>query len=290
VNDQALKLRELADAGVFDAVAAGLPEPKNRCISIAVTSGKGGVGKTNISLFLAVALARMRKRVLLVDADLGLANVHILLGTAPKRNLSHMVRGECAIHETVTRGPGGIDILPGASGIEAMAALDRTGCVRLRRAFGDFEKGYDFLVIDTAAGIGASVISFAAHVDLPIVVATPEPTSFADAYSLIKVLYDHAAPQIALLVNMAASDREGVETFDRLSTLVVKFLQKGIVSYGSLPFDREVPRYVKKQRVLVLDDPRNRFSEKIQTIAQKVSGLAPLQVHNEGFFSRILGK
>jgi flagellar biosynthesis protein FlhG len=288
VNDQAQRLRELAGTGVFDAVADGAPTPKRRCTSIAVTSGKGGVGKTNIALFLAVALARMRKRVLLVDADLGLANVHILLGAAPRRNLSHMVSGECTVNEIVSKGPLGVDILPGASGIEKMADLDRTALLRLERAFDDFEQGYDFLVVDTAAGIGPSVTGFAARADLPLVVVTPEPTSLADAYSLIKVLYEHGAPQIAVVVNMAASDREGAETFDRLRTLVVKFLRKGIVSYGTLPFDKEVPRYVRKQQVLVLEEPGNRFSERVLAVAWKISGRSPQ--HAKGFFAGIWEK
>jgi flagellar biosynthesis protein FlhG len=283
VNDQALKLRELAVAGAFDRpVAAG------RSRSIAVTSGKGGVGKTNISLFLAVTLARMNRKVLLLDADLGLANVHILLGVAPRLNLSHVVNGECGIEQIVWKGPNGIDLLPGASGIEAMANIDRTGLSRLRQMLCVMERDYDFLIIDTAAGIGSSVTQLVSQADVPLLVMTPEPTSLADAYAMAKVLFERGAERIAVVVNMATSDREGMETFDRLDAIVVKFLKKQVVFYGMLPFDRDVSRYVKKQQLLVMEVPCGRFSEKTQGIAWKVAGARPLR--KESFFMRLWKK
>jgi flagellar biosynthesis protein FlhG len=295
MNDQAQKLREYAGAGMFGAVAVqpALPEaaagcPRPRCTSIAVTSGKGGVGKTNIALFIAVALARMKKRVLVLDADLGLANVHILLGSAPRKNLSHVVSGACSVRDAVYRGPGGIDVLPGAAGMEAMANLDRASVGNLQRMLAVFEQEYDFLIIDTAAGIGSSVTSFASQADLSLLVLTPEPTSLADAYATAKVLFEHGARRIATVVNMTVADREGAETFDRLNTLVVKFLKKGVMLYGTLPFDREVPRCVRKQQVLVLEDPGSRFSEKIQSVAWKLSGMSPAR--HDGFFSRLWKK
>jgi flagellar biosynthesis protein FlhG len=290
VIDQAQKLRDLASAGVFDKSVVPLPvtdnDPTgNRCRSIVVTSGKGGVGKTNISLFLAVTLARMRKRVLLLDADLGLANVHILLGTAPRLTLANVVRGECEIGEIIGQGPNGIDLLPGASGIEAMANLDQTGLARLRGMLGTLEQNYDFMIIDTAAGIGSSVTQLALHADLPLLVMTPEPTSLADAYAMAKVLFEHGAERIAVIVNMATTDREGMETFDRLAALVVRFLKKQVVLYGTLPFDRNVSRYVKKQQLLVLHDPGGKLAEKNLAIARKISGLPPAK--KTGFFTRV---
>jgi flagellar biosynthesis protein FlhG len=296
VNDQAKKLRELAERGVFDnGIAVAAPpeatidrKEKSRCVSVAVTGGKGGVGKTNVALFIAVAIARMKKRVLLLDADLGLANVHILLGAAPRFNLSHMVRGECTINEALWKGPAGIDVLPGASGIEAMANLDRTGVGRLRSTLAEFECAYDYFIMDTAAGIGDSVTQFASRADLPLLLLTPEPTALADAYATAKVLYERGAQRIAVIVNMASSDREGTETFDRLNTLVVKFLQKGLTFFGCLPFDREVVRYIKRQQLVVLEDPLGRFSEKIQAVAWKLTGLPP-PPDRRGFFARFWG-
>jgi flagellar biosynthesis protein FlhG len=289
VTDQAKNLRDLAGAGAFDAVpGTASPDTGGRCRSIAVTSGKGGVGKTNISLFLAVTIARMNKKVLILDADLGLANVHILLGAAPRFNLAHVVRGECAIEQILGKGPNGIDLLPGASGIEAMANIDPTGVARLRNMLGILERNYDFMIIDTAAGIGSSVTELASHADLPLLVMTPEPTSLADAYSMAKVLFEHGAKRIAVVVNMATSDREGIETFDRLAALVVKFLKKQVLLYGILPFDRDVSRYVKKQQLLVLEDPGGKLAGKSRAIAWKISGLAP--VEKESFFTRLWKK
>ena len=293
MSDQAQRLRELAKSGVFESTIA-VPDganvmrgaPYRGCTVIAVTSGKGGVGKTNIALFLSIALARLNKRVLLVDADLGLSNVHLLLGIAPRRNLSHVVSGECGLEAIVTRGPGNVDLVPGAGGIEAMADLSGSKIAELRRMFHGFEQSYDFMIIDSAAGIGASVVGMAQCADLSLVVLTPEPPSLADAYAMVKVLHGHGARHCGSIVNMALSDREAEETFDRLDTLVVKFLQKRVRSYGSLPFDRDVARYVKKQRVIVLDDPNGRFAGRLGDIAARIAALP--QRRRGGFFGRVL--
>ncbi|MBN2036815.1 MAG: MinD/ParA family protein [Chitinispirillaceae bacterium] len=289
MSDQASTLRELAHTGRFQSEDVIRSEPRahrfrQRCMSIAVTSGKGGVGKTNIALSLAVALSRMKKKVLLFDADFGLANLHLLLGVAPAHSLLHVVRGERAIEQVLWDGPMGIDIIPGASGIEAMANMDAASQERLSSALERMEQSYDFMIIDTAAGIGGAVIRFASLSDLPLLVLTPEPTSLADGYATIKILFEKGMGRIGALVNMAASDREGIETFDRLNTLVVKFLKKRVVPYGILPYESDVPKSVKRQQVLVLDKPGSRFSEKIQTVAWKVSGMS--SVSKESFFCR----
>jgi flagellar biosynthesis protein FlhG len=175
MNDQAYKLRELAGAGMFSALALDgqAPQPPQshaRCTSIAVTSGKGGVGKTNIALSLAIALSRMKKKVLLVDGDLGLANLHLLLGVAPRFNLSHVFMGERRMNEIIWNGPMGVDILPGASGIEEMANLGVAALDRAGTLLEELEQEYDFLIIDTAAGIGASVTRLASRTDCALVV------------------------------------------------------------------------------------------------------------------------
>jgi flagellar biosynthesis protein FlhG len=290
MNDQACKLRELAGAGMYSAIALDDQTPQSsrsytRCTSIAVTSGKGGVGKTNIALSLAIALSRMKKKVLLFDGDLGLANLHLLLGVAPRFNLSHVLMGGLPMKKAIWNGPMGIDILPGASGLEEMANLNVTALDRAGTLLDELEQEYDFLIIDTAAGIGVSVTRLASRTDCALVVLTPEPTSLADAYATAKVLFECGSPRIAAVVNMAASGREGAETFDRLNTLVVRFLQKKVFSYGILPYEWDVPRSVRKQRAILLEKPGSRFSEKIQSVAWKVSGMSP--VHPEGFFKRL---
>jgi flagellar biosynthesis protein FlhG len=291
-------LRQLAVGGAFDGVpvSAGrvteaiLPEAGSGfhagCTTIAVTSGKGGVGKTTVSLSLAAAIARMRRKVLLIDADFGLASVHILLGLAPRRNLAQAIAGLCPIEAIVSHGPGGIHIIPGSGGTEEMANLSRSNLARVRQLFGSFERDYEFIIIDTAAGIGNSVTSLAVHADLPIVVVTPEPASLADGYAMLKVLHRHGAAPSAAIVNMAVSDREASETFDRLNTLVIQFLQKRVQWFGSLPFDREISRYVKKQRVAVLENPEGCFAGKVQKMAWKISGRPVVQ--RRGFFDRVM--
>lgn len=299
MSDQAQRLREFAQAGLFGAIAADevsgaslvdtvFSDSRAKCTSIAVTSGKGGVGKTNIAVSCAVSLARMKKKVLVIDGDLGLANVHILLGAAPRLNLSHVVRGDCSLDEIIWNGPAGIAVIPGAVGLEELASLGRSGIERLQRLFGRLEQEYDFLIIDTAAGIGPAMAHFASQADLVLLVCTPEPTSLADAYAATKVLFKRGARRIAVVVNMTTAEREGAETFDRLNTLVVKFLKKSIMLYGTLPFEREVPRLVRKQQVLVLENPKSRFAEKVQSIAWKLSGLAP--AGGDGFFERLWKK
>ncbi len=289
MNDQAQRLRELArnrelvntlTASNLNSFSSGVI----RCKSIAVTSGKGGVGKTNIALSLAVVLASLRKKVLLLDADLGLANVHILLGLAPKFNLSHFLDQTCTLEQLIIKGIGGVDILPGASGLDKLANLDQGRLEFLQHSFFNLEQKYDFMIIDTGAGIGANVIRFASRADLSVLVMSPEPTSLADAYAMVKILYENGAQRIQTLVNMAVSERDGLETFDRINALVVKFLKKPLEFLGVLLYNKEIPLFVRKQRLLVLEKPGDGFSLRIAAVARKLSGLAP--VKRAGFFRK----
>ncbi len=290
MNDQAQRLRELARS--HELVNSTFRSSNNitpamvRCKSIAVTSGKGGVGKSNVALSLAISLASLKKKVLLLDADLGLANVHILLGLAPRFNLSHFFDQSCTLEQVIIRGAGGVDILPGASGLEELANLDLGRLELLQHQFLNFEQQYDFMIIDTGAGIGANVVRFASRADLAVLVMSPEPTSLADAYAMVKVLYEKGAKRIQTIVNMAASEREGVETFDRLNALVVKFLKQPLELLGILLFNREIPKLVRRQRLVVLDKAGDGFSVRIAAAARKLSGIAP--VKRTGFFRKFL--
>ena len=290
MNDQAQKLRELVrthDSSRLQISTNLTPAPHSSslCKSIAVTSGKGGVGKTNIALFLAITLAAARKKVLLVDADLGLANVHILLGVAPKHNISHFIEGTCTLDQVVFSGSGGIDILPGASGLEKMANLDQGRLEFFQHEFMRLENRYDFLIVDTGAGIGSTVTEFASRTDMTLLVMTPEPTSLADAYAMVKVLYEKGTSRIGTVVNMAASDRDGIETFDRLNALVIKFLKKPLEMLGTIPMNREISRYIRKQRIMILEKTHDQFSIRIQGVARKMIGLPIMQ--RQGFFGKL---
>lgn len=291
MNDQAQRLRELAAGRQMKSSSSGFGGKTVRGhtgapVSIAITSGKGGVGKTNCALFLATSFAAMRKRVLLLDADLGLANIHILLGMAPRRTISHVVEGECSLDEVVTTTPGGFDIIPGASGIEKMATLDQGRLELLQREFRRLENRYDLLLVDTGAGIGTAVTQFASGADLTLIVMTPEPTSLADAYAMVKVLSERSDHPIGVVVNMAASDREGTEIFDRLNVLVVKFLKRSLEHYCTLPVYREVGRYVRKQRLLLLEKKNTVFAQRVYSLAGRVLG-SDLPVKH-GFFDRLV--
>jgi flagellar biosynthesis protein FlhG len=293
VTDQAQKLRELtrrnADGGTVqsagrtaDATAAS---SSRRCTTLAVTSGKGGVGKTNLALMLSIGLSQMRKRVLLLDADLGLANVHILLGMAPKKSIADLVDDACSVGDVVCQGPAGIDVVPGASGLESMANIDPLRLELLKRRLAGLEQAYDYMVVDTGAGIGRTTTEFCASSDVTILVMTPEPTSLADAYAMVKILSERKARRVSVVVNLATSEREGTESFDRLNALVVRFMGHPLDLLGVMPSDGEIPRLIKRQKVCLLEQPRRESSVRIVTMARRLCGLPPGR--KDSFFMRI---
>ncbi|MBD3345481.1 MAG: AAA family ATPase [Chitinivibrionales bacterium] len=256
--------------------------------SIAVTSGKGGVGKTNIALMLSMALSSLNKKVLLFDADLGLANVHILLGLSPRFNLSHVANEACSARDTICKGPLGIDIVPGSSGIRQMANMDSMALGILHRKLNELEQEYDFIVIDTGAGIGASTTEFIHFSDAVMLVMTPEPASLADAYAMIKVLYEQRSSDIKVIVNMSNSDREGEEAFLKLGSIAKKFLNRSVVLSGILPYDKAVPQLIRKQQILFLKKPKQLMSCRIKSIARSLCSVPSRG--EEGFFGRLFGK
>jgi flagellar biosynthesis protein FlhG len=292
MTDQAQKLREMARerplGGAGPCVRAAVRRART-CRSIAILSGKGGVGKSSVAITLAMALARLRKKTLVVDGDLGLANVHILLGMNPRNNLSHVIDGRCSIDEAITRAPGDIAILPGASGLERMANLDAAHLEHVRRMLDHIEQEYDFLIIDAGAGIADSAMRLCAPADIALVVATPEPTSLTDAYATIKLLINRGGrggEQIHVMVNLAAGDREGHDTAGKLRSLVHNFLGSSIACAGVLPVDRAIPALVRAQKSPFLEKPGSRFVTRIQAYARSLCGIAPRDP--DGFFARLL--
>ncbi len=290
MNDQARRLRELARERVLpprEVHSSGRAWEGRRPRTISITSGKGGVGKSNIALYLATAFALMRKRVLLFDADFGLANIHLLLGIAPRLSLADAVGEKCSLDEILTTVAPGFDILPGASGIERMANLEPARLALLQREFGKLEERYELVLVDTGAGIGVTVTQLASKGDLALVVATPEPTSLADAYAMIKVLFERGAFRVGVAVNMCSSDREGTEIFDKLNALVIRFLQRNIEFTGAIPYCREVGSFVRKQRSLLLEKRDSPFARHIGELARRLCGIpAPVRC---GFFERLWG-
>ena len=288
--DQAQKLREsFASVKQHSEVVPGpsvTAKAAGICRSVAVTSGKGGVGKTNICLSLGITLSMMKKKVLILDEDLGLANIHILLGISPGRTLENYVNSECRLDEVIVEGPAGVHILPGATGIESMATIEPLRLGILTRELSALEQGYDFMFIDTGAGIGRVATSFASMSDTVVLVVTPEPTSLADAYAMVKVLYRKQDMPVLVLVNMAANDADGTETFDRLNALVVRFLKRPLRCLGIIPFDKQVGAAVRRQSAIAIAQPRSAFASRVQRAGRMLCGVS--SVKKEGFFSRLL--
>lgn len=290
--DQAKKLREMVrenrpvSGTAYTSRSTGLKKESKTCLcrSIAITSGKGGVGKSNTAISLAIALTRLKKKVLVFDGDLGLANIHILLGIAPKYNLSHVIREECDLKETLCTGPGGITIIPGSSGILSMANLESLRLESLLRDLSQLEAEYDFLLIDGGAGIGHVSMQLCSLADSAILIITPEPTSLADAYSTAKILLSKGMEKITVLVNMADSEKDGREIFSKLQSLAKKFLKKEITLAGIIPFDKNVSRYIRAQKNILFEKRSSVLAIKIQSLARKLCGMQP--VKKGGFFTR----
>jgi flagellar biosynthesis protein FlhG len=281
VADQAEKLRELVrskakdtvpeSASVMDSEAIGKKKEKKARI-IAVTSGKGGVGKTSVATNLAIEMAMEGKRVIVFDADLSLANIDVLLGLRPQYNLHHVINGEKNIEDILISGPHGIRIIPASSGIVSLANLSREGLDRLMGQFSRIEKDCDFLIVDTAAGISDSVMAFVASADQAIVVTTPEPTAYTDAYALIKILAEQStSTEIGLLINMAASRKEALNAASGIILISKQFLQIGVRDFGFVLRDPEVPRAVRRQEAFVLYNPMCAASRSIRQLAGMVA-------------------
>jgi len=255
------------------------------CRSIAITSGKGGVGKSHTTISLAVALTRLKKQVVVFDGDLGLANIHIMLGIAPKYNLSHVINEECSLSEIICTGPGGITIIPGASGILSLANLESLRLESLVRELSNLEAAYDFLLIDGGAGIGQASVQLCSMADSALLVITPEPTSLADAYSTAKILFAKGVTDIRVLVNMAENDKDGQEMFAKLQSLVRNFLDRSITCTGIIPYDKSISRYIRAQKNICIERQSAPVSVRIQNCARRLCGMQPIR--ESGFFVRL---
>lgn len=238
---------------------------------IAVTSGKGGVGKTNVSANLGVALSAGGSRVMLLDADLGLANVDVLLGLHASSNLSHVISGERELDEIVLDGPAGLRIVPASSGVQHMAELSHAEHAGLIRAFSGMSFSPDVLLIDTAAGISDSIVTFSRAAHEVLVVVCDEPASITDAYALIKLLNrDHGIHRFRVLANMARSTQEGLELFRKLSKVTDRFLDVTLDYCGAIPHDEYLRKAIQRQRAVVDAYPRSKAAQAFGKLAQKV--------------------
>ncbi len=239
---------------------------------IAVSSGKGGVGKTNVSINLASALARRGRGVMLLDADLGLANVDVVLGLKARRNLSHVIEGECDLEDVIIDAPGDLRVVPAASGVQRMAGLGALETAGIIHAFSGLARVPDTLIVDTAAGINESVASFARAATDVLVVVCDEPASITDAYALVKTLSrHHGINEFRILANQVRSAAQGREAFEKLSRVVHRFLDVSLLYEGFVPEDEMLRRAVQKQRPVVQAYPRCRASLAFRRLALRVS-------------------
>jgi flagellar biosynthesis protein FlhG len=260
---------------------------------VAVTGGKGGVGKTSISTNLGVALAAQGRDVMLVDADLGLANVDVLLGLRTRFHLGHVIRGECSLEDTIVTGPRGLQIVPAASGLKGMANLTPAEHAGIIRAFSDLYHRVDTLIVDTAAGLHDSVVTFTQAAHHVLVVVCDEPASITDAYALIKVLSrEHGVGKFQILANQTRRAAEGQALFSKIQRVCDRFLNVTLEFAGSIPYDDYLRRSVQRQGPVVELYPGSISSVALKNLAHRTDKWAVPQGargHLEFFVERMVG-
>ncbi len=277
--DQAVGLREKENGTIKTAptISTAIPALQKPVRVLAVSSGKGGVGKSNVVINLAVAFDRMGLRTLIMDADLGLANIDILLGLTPRYNMSHVLSGQKRLDEVLVDGPGRVKIMPASSGVQELTRLTDEQKLLFLELLDELETDIDVLLIDTGAGISDTVLYFNLAAHERIIVVTPEPTSLTDAYALIKVLYSkHGERTFRILVNSAANEAMGKSIFAKLSKVADHFLDGLSLDYlGTIPHDTSVTRSVMQQRPLLEAFPEAPASKAFTNIAEIVRNDRP---------------
>lgn len=242
---------------------------------IAVTSGKGGVGKTSVSVNLALQLQMQGKRVVILDADFGLANVEVMLGIRPKYNLADLIFHNKTIEEIITQGPLGIGFISGGSGVQDLVNLDKDRLKGLIAKLVKLDNMYDVVIIDTGAGISDSVVEFVLSSPEILLVITPEPTSITDAYSLLKAVnrkreFDRSGKSIKVITNRVESVREGKEIFEKIRIVASKFLNIQLEYLGYVPMDKKIISAVIEQNPISLGDPGSEPAVQFKNIANRL--------------------
>lgn len=243
---------------------------------ITVTSGKGGVGKTSMSINLAIQLQKLGKRVIVLDADFGLANIEIMLGIRPQYNLADLMFRRKEMKDIITYGPEDIGFISGGTGINEMANLTRDQVFQLIQKMYELDQYADVIIVDTGAGIGDSVLEFVAASAEIILVATPEPTSITDAYALLKLLnrnssYKKSKTVVKMIANQVHSRRDADELFDKLGMVVHRFLNIDIEYLGSVPYDVHMQKAIIRQKPLSMEEPYAAAARSVEKIARALA-------------------
>lgn len=282
MNDQAAVLRE--------KVLKKHQNSLRNCKTIAVLSGKGGVGKSNLSLNLSLALTKQRQRVLLFDMDIGMGNIDILIGQTASYTMVDLLEKKLSIQQIIKKGPQDLAYVAGGTGISSVFEWSPSDLAHLIQELNSLTNQYDYMIFDMGAGMSESVLKFLKAVDEMIVVTTPEPTSITDAYAAIKLAasYSVSAP-VRLIINKTLSDKEGNETYERFSQAVQQFLNISISLLGIVPNDQAVQKAVNRQMPFLLQNPASKASI---SLIEMVSILIPqdnrITAKNEGMFIRRL--
>ena len=260
---------------------------------VAITSGKGGVGKTTIAANIAVALAAQQQNTLLLDADLSLANVDVLLGLQPRFNLAHVISGETDLDSAILRGPAGVRVIPASSGNVSMIDLPMKSQASIVQAFSGLADQPDILLVDTAAGLSDSVARFVQAAQEAVVVVCDEPSSITDAYALIKILSRHyGVTHFQIVTNQSTNLVDGRDLFNKIRRVADMYLDVVLRHLGDVPADLMLKQAVQEQRAVVHAYPRSSSAQALTQIARKFSN-APATRHSTGgiefFFERLLG-
>jgi flagellar biosynthesis protein FlhG len=268
--DQARTLRSMNDHLATPEKSA--TRAKGSTHVFAITSGKGGVGKTAVVSNVAVSLAQLGRRVLIIDADLGLANIDVVFGLAPRYNLNHFFAGEQSLDTIMLEGPGGIKILPAGSGVQKFTRLDSQMKMRFLDDLDSLHGDFDVVLIDTEAGISENVTYFNAAAQDILVVTTPEPTAITDAYALMKLLStQYHEKRFNLIVNSVRDNDEALDVYRKLTMVSSRYLDISIDFIGGIPFYRRMHESVRRQKAMVELYPSTKASTAFQSIACAIS-------------------
>lgn len=280
MKDQAEKLRSMAQS-MKTKIESDITQGFRHTRVMVVTSGKGGVGKSNLALNLAIAMSDMGTRVTLLDADMGLGNVDIILGMVPKYNLYHVIKQEKDVKDIIMSGPKGLKIIPGGSGIQEMANLSEHDLKRVVWELGRLDGDSEYMIIDTGAGISNNVMSFVMAADEIMIVTTAEPTSLTDAYGIIKATASRKARgKISVIVNRVASEAEGILVAQKLKSVAQRFLGVDVEVLGHVVEDKSVEEAVMRQTPFVIGSPDSPASRNVRSIAWRFSDRKPERTGN----------